>query len=464
MSRAGFQYPIAISRRGCSARSVNPRTRFQLLLAALLLLGWAAGSSADDSTNLRPVIERRARQLEKKSIAQRRVLHAHPELGNAENRTAAIIAKHLRGLGMQVRTGVARTGVVGVLTGGRPGRVVALRADMDGLPVKEATGLPFASRDKGTYRGATVDVMHACGHDGHMAILMTVAEILAGMREQLPGTVVFYFQPAEEGPGDFVPDGTNTWGAKMMVQEGVMKSPHPDAVFALHLWASLPAGRIAYRPGATMASSDDLRIRVIGKQTHAGRPWAGVDPIVVSAQVIMGLQTIVSRQTDISEAPTVLSLGTIQGGTRYNIIPDVVAMEGTIRTYDDAIRGTTHDRVRRTAQQIAASAGATAEVSIVQKYDPTVNDDALAAWASPSLRWAANDDVVVAARAGGAEDFSFMAKEVPGLFFFVGASSRAEDPAQAAPNHSPNFRVDESALIVGVRALAALTVDYLARP
>lgn len=446
-----------------ASRMVHALRVRALAVAALLVCG-SATALADSGAALREAIDARATQLESKLIAWRRDLHAHPELGNREVRTAALVARHLQGLGLKVRTGVARTGVVGVLQGGTKGRVVGLRADMDGLPVKEASSLPFASKDKGTYRGAEVDVMHACGHDGHVAILLATAEILAGLAPKLAGTVVFYFQPAEEGPSDFVPDGKNVWGAKMMIAEGALKSPRPDAVFALHLWAGLPAGRISYRPGATMASSDDLRVRIIGKQTHAGQPWNGVDPIVVSAQVILGLQTIVSRQTDLSAAPTLISLGTIQGGVRYNIIPDSVLMEGTIRSYDAAVRSGTHQRVRRTAEGIAGSAGAKAEVTIVEKYDPTLNDEKLTERSLPSLRWAAKDDVTLAPLAGGAEDFSFMAKESPGLFFFVGATKRGEDPTKAAPNHNPGFTVDESSLLVGVRALSALTTDFLSAP
>ncbi|HKP59309.1 MAG TPA: amidohydrolase [Polyangiales bacterium] len=432
------------------------------LTLCLVLL--PATASADLPSELREAIAARAEQLQAKLIAWRRDFHAHPELGNRELRTSSIIAKHLRGLGMQVRTGVARTGVVGVLSGGAPGRVVALRADMDALPVKEALPLPFASRVKGKYRDAEVDVMHACGHDGHMAVLMAVAEILAGLRAKLPGSVVFYFQPAEEGPSDFIPDGKNTWGARMLVEEGVMSSPRPAAVFGLHLWAGVPAGRILYRAGPTMASSDDLRVRIVGKQTHAGKPWSGVDPIVVSSQAILGLQTIVSRQTDLTSTPTVISIGTIHGGVRYNIIPDFVDMEGTIRAYDPEIRRATHERVKRTLDNIALSAGARAEVTIVEKYDPTINDAALTERSLPSLRWAARDDVGPAPLGTGAEDFSFLAKQVPGLFFFVGASARTPDPATAAPNHSPQFQIDESALIVGVRAMAALASDFLGSP
>ncbi|MDB4975983.1 MAG: N-acyl-L-amino acid amidohydrolase [Myxococcaceae bacterium] len=421
------------------------------------------GAAAQDAA-LRKAIATSATRLQPKLVAWRRDFHAHPELGNQERRTAGIVAEHLRALGLEVRTGIAQTGVVGILRGRLRGPVVGLRADMDALPVKEGSELPFASRDKGTYRGAEVDLMHACGHDGHVAILMTVAELLTGLKAQLPGTVVFYFQPAEEGPSDFVPDGKKSWGAKLMIEQGALRSPHPDAVFALHLWAGYPAGRIAYRSGAIMASSDDLHIRVLGKQTHAGRPWDGVDPIVVSAQVVLGLQTVISRQTDISSAPTLISLGTIHGGTRYNIIPDSVELEGTIRSYDDAIRRGTHQKARRTIENIAAASGARAEVGIVEKYPPTLNDAALTQRALPSLRWASSD-VVDSPLQGGAEDFSFIAREAPGFFFLLGASPKGDDAARAAPNHSPNFQVDEAALIVGVRALSALATDFLsARP
>jgi amidohydrolase len=433
-----------------------------ILTAAALsctMPGSAAASPLGDA--LRARIAQQSRAIESTLIAWRRDIHEHPELGNQEHRTSALVAEHLRGLGLRVRTGVARTGVVAVLEGGKPGPVVALRADMDALPVKEAVAKPFASKAKGKYLGQEVDVMHACGHDGHTAILMAVAAILAGLRAELPGTVVFYFQPAEEGPSDFVPDGKNTWGARMMIQEGAMKSPAPHAVFGLHLWTNIPTGRITYRAGATLSSSDDLRIRITGKQTHAGRPWAGTDPIVVSAQVITGLQTIVSRQTDISRAPTVISLGTIHGGTRYNIIPEHVEMTGTIRTYDTVIRRDTHAKVKRTIDNIAAASGATADVQLIEKYDPTVNDPALTARSLPSLLWAAGGDVQEAPLSSGAEDFSFMAQKAPGFFFFLGATPPGQDVIKAAPNHSPLFDIDERALLVGVRALAALATDFL---
>jgi amidohydrolase len=436
--------------------------RLRNSLPVALLVGVASHMAlADEATGLKDELARQVRALEGKLIERRRDIHAHPELGNQETRTAQLVTDHLRHLGVEVRTGVARTGVVGILRGGRPGPVVALRADMDALPVKETLDLPFASNAKGTYLGKEVDVMHACGHDSHVAILMTAAEILAGLRDRLPGTVAFYFQPAEEGPSDFVPDGRNTWGAKMMVEEGTMNEPRPEAIFGLHAWAGIPAGQIAYRPGPTLASSDDLRIRITGKQTHAGRPWDGIDPIVVSAQALLGLQTVISRQTDITETPSVVSIGTINGGTRYNIIPEAVDMTGTIRSYDDKIRRSVHERVRRTVGGIAESAGAKAEVTIVEKYDPTINDEALTERMLPTLQWATDGDVVRSPLVGAAEDFSFFAREVPGLFFFLGITPQDQDMAKAAPNHNPGFFVGESALVVGVRALAGVAVDYL---
>jgi amidohydrolase len=306
-----------------------------------------------------------------------------------------------------------------------------------------------------------VAVAHACGHDGHTAILLTVAEILAAVREKLPGTVVFYFQPAEEGPGDFVPDGKNTWGARMMIHEGAMRSPRPDAVFGLHLWAKLRAGEIAYRPGPTLAGSDDLRVSVFGKQTHAASPWDGVDPIVASAHAILGVQTVMSRRVNHAASPTVVSIGTIRGGTRYNIIPDRIDMEGTIRTYDPLVRRATHEDVRRAIERSVEAMGARAAVTILEKYAVTVNDVGLTVRSVPSLEWAARHPVIEAPLANGSEDFSFMAQEAPGFFFFLGATERAKDPAKAAPNHSPEFEIDEATLSVGVRALSALATDFL---
>ncbi|MFO2464198.1 amidohydrolase [Pseudomonas sp. 15FMM2] len=418
-----------------------------------------AASSGQD--HAREEIAAQAKIIEPTLLETRRDIHAHPELGNTEKHTADLVARQLREMGLEVKTGVARTGVVAILKGALPGPTVALRADMDALPVKEVSDLPFASKAKGVYLGKEVDVMHACGHDAHTAILLSTAKILSGMRDRLPGTVVFYFQPAEEGPSDFIPDGKNTWGAKMMVQEGVMKSPKPDAVFGLHVWAGIPAGQIAYRAGPTLASSDDLRIKILGKQTHAGRPWDGIDPITVGAQTIVGLQTVVSRRTDISSFPSVVSIGTINGGTRYNIIPESVDMSGTIRSYDYGIRQKLHADVRQTVEKIAESGGAKAEVTIIEKYDPTINNPALTEKMLPSLQWAANGDVKQGPLVGGAEDFSFYAKEAPGLFVFLGVTPRDQEMSKAAPNHNPGFFVDESALVVGVRTLASLATDYL---
>lgn len=425
----------------------------------LSLVASHAGAATLDSS--RQQIAEQAQKLEPELLETRRDLHAHPELGNSEKRTAERVAKQLKAMGLEVKTGVARTGVIAILKGALPGPTVALRADMDALPVKEVSDLPFASKAKGTYLDKEVDVMHACGHDAHTAILLSTAKILSGMRDTLPGTVVFYFQPAEEGPSDFIPDGKNTWGAKMMVQEGVMKSPKPDAVFGLHVWAGVPAGQIAYRPGPTLASSDDLRIKILGTQTHAGRPWDGIDPITVSAQTLVGLQTVVSRRTDISSYPSVVSIGTINGGTRYNIIPESVDMTGTIRSYDYGIRQKLHKDVRQTIEKIAESGGAKADVTIIEKYDPTINNPALTEKMLPTLKWAAKDDVVQGPLVGGAEDFSFFAKEAPGLFVFLGVTPRDQDMSKAAPNHNPGFFVDESALVVGVRTLASLATDYL---
>lgn len=407
-------------------------------------------------------IAQRAAALETKLIAWRRDIHEHPELGEQETRTAALVAAHLRALGMEVRTGVGVTGVVAVLKGGKPGPVVALRADMDALPVKEAVALPFASTARGKNKGVDVDVMHACGHDAHVAILMATAELLAGMREQIPGTVKFIFQPAEEGPSLFTPDGSQIWGAKRMLAEGAFDNPKPAAVFGLHITSSLPAGRIAYRSGTLMAGADELHITVNGKQTHGAQPHAGVDPIVASAQIIMGLQTVVSRQINPSKGPTVVTIGVINGGSRFNIIPDKVQMSGTLRFIDDEVGTQLRERVAKTASLIAQSSGATADTKIVEIYAPTINPEGMTDRALPSLRAAAENGVIVMqAAAGGSEDFSEFAKAVPGFFFFLGVTPKDKPTATAAPNHSPAFFVDESALIVGVRALSALTLNFL---
>ena len=394
-------------------------------------------------------------------IEWRRDFHQHPELGNRETRTSQIVAAQLKSLGLEVHTGVAHTGVVGVLHGGRPGPVVALRADMDALPVTERVDVPFKSTVTTEYRGEKVGVMHACGHDGHTAILMGAAQVLAGMKKDLPGTVVFMFQPAEEG----APEGEEG-GAPLMLKEGVFRDYKPDAVFGLHLWAGLNAGTIGYRSGSLMAASDTFRLVVNGRQTHGSRPWGGVDPIVASAQVLNGMQTIVSRQTDITRYPAVVTVGAIKGGIRFNIIPDSVEMMGTIRTFDAGVRDQTIERLRRMAENTAAASGATAKLEILPGSNPVViNNPALTRQVLPSLQKAVGvDKVVEMPYVTGSEDYAHFALQVPSVFFFVGSTPPGQDADQAPSNHSPLYFVDESSLEVGVKAMVNLAVDYLNAP
>jgi len=402
-------------------------------------------------------IDEAAKRVEQTVIAVRRDIHEHPELGNREVRTAKLIAARLQALGIETRTGVAHTGVVGVLRGGRAGPVVALRADMDALPVTERVDVPFASRVRATYNGQEVGVMHACGHDAHVAILLGVAEVLASVRARLPGTVVFVFQPAEEG----APEGEQG-GAALMLKEGALDDPRVDAIFGLHVSSRHAVGQIAVRPDSLMAATDTLKITVRGKQTHGAYPWLGVDPVVAAAQVVVGLQTIVSRQLDVTLAPSVISIGVIKGGVRTNIIPEEVELMGTIRTLDAGMREDLHARVRRTAESIAAASGAAATVTIEGDYPAVRNDPALTERALPTLRRVAgSDNVKIIHPVLGAEDFSFYQQKVPGVFFFVGVRPREVTAQAAAPNHSPLFFVDESGLGLGVRALAHVAVDFL---
>lgn len=443
------------------------------LAAHLLMAGPAAAQSAPGTQGplapapnaaLSEQIDQRAKAIEDKLIAWRRDIHQHPELGNQETRTAKLVADHLRALGMDVKTGVAGTGVVAVLKGGKPGPVVALRADMDALPVKEQVDVPFASKAKGTYLGKEVDVMHACGHDTHTAILMATAEVLAGMKDQLPGSVKFIFQPAEESPADFEPDGKKIWGAKMMVQEGVLDNPKVDAIFGLHASSAYPAGWLSWRSGPAMAAADQFWIDVTGKQTHGARPWSGIDPIVVSSQIILGLQTIPSRQINSMLEPAVITVGAIHGGNRMNIVPDNVAMTGTIRTYDEGMKKDIHQRIARTAEMIAQSAGARADVRVVELYNATVNNPALTEQMGSTLRRVAGEgNYGLQPKSTASEDFSFYQEKVPGMFFYLGVTPKGTDVEKAAPNHSPRFYVDESGLVNGVRALSNLTIDYMAR-
>lgn len=418
------------------------------LFCCLFLVPVASAQSA-----LPADVQTRIDQVMPDVVAWRRDIHQHPELGNREFRTAGIVADHLTRLGMEVHTEIAHTGVVGILRGGRPGPAVALRADMDALPVTEEVDLPFASTVRTVFNGQEVGVMHACGHDNHVAILMGAAEVLAGIRDELPGTIMFIFQPAEEGP----PPGEEG-GAELMLKEGLFDLLHPDAVFGLHV-VPAPVGSIAVRKGGMMASSDSFRITVHGQQTHGAQPWAGIDPIVVASQIVLGLQTITSRQLNATTTPSIVTVGAINGGVRSNIIPDTVEMIGTLRTFDADTRIQIHERVERTATQIAASAGASVDVEISLGYPVTANDHDLVDQMEPTLRRVAGEQFSEAALSTGAEDFSYYAQEVPGLFFFLGVAS--DDPSMVHPNHSPLFYADERALPVGVQAMTALALDFL---
>jgi len=437
----------------CNPSGIRSLTLAAALSTALLPTGlWA-----QRPTPLAAELDRRAEAVMAKVVAWRRDIHQHPELSNREFRTAALVAEHLRALGLEVDTGVAHTGVVGLLRGGRPGPVVALRADMDALPVTEQVELPFKSTVRTTFNGQEVGVMHACGHDNHVAILMGAAEVLAGMRGRLPGSVKFIFQPAEEG----APPGERG-GASLMIEEGVLQDPAPAAIFGLHVWPG-PVGTISYRSGPTMAASDWLHIVVRGRQTHGATPWGGVDPIVVASQIVLALQTIPSRQVDVTNVPAVVTVGMIQGGNRGNIIPDSVVMQGTVRTFDEGMRADIKDRIRRTAESIAASAGAGATVDFGSGNNPvTYNDPALVRRMLPTLeRVAGAERVHTAQLSTPAEDFAWFQQQVPGFYFFLGGLPAGQDPATIAVNHSPRFFVDEGVLPLGVRTMAGLALDFL---
>ncbi|MFD0751668.1 amidohydrolase [Mucilaginibacter calamicampi] len=417
----------------------------------------AASFSASAQTT---VISTKADALKDKIIAWRRDFHEHPELGNREVRTSGIIAKHLQSLGIEVKTGVATTGVVGVLKGDKPGPVVALRADMDALPVIERTASAFASKVKTQYNGQEVGVMHACGHDSHMAILMAVAEILSGMKKDLAGTVKFIFQPAEEG----TPLGEKG-GAEQMVKEGVLENPKVDVVFGLHIDSQIEVGKITYRPGGTMAGVSDMQIIVNGRSAHGASPWSSVDPVLVSAQIVNNLQSIVSRNVNVTQNPAVVTIGTIKGGTRFNIIPENVVMEGTLRYFTAGDEKILKDNVRRIATKTAEAYGATADVKIPysNQYPVTYNDPALTAKMLTTLEASAGKgNVLLKPAVTTAEDFSFYQQKVPGLFFFLGGMPKGADPLKAPSHHTPDFYIDESGFTLGVKALCNLTLDYMA--
>jgi amidohydrolase len=425
-----------------------------LVVVSLLTFGWQGFTQAD--TKLLSKLYQQASEIEPKVIDWRRHLHQYPELSNREVKTGQFIAEHLRSLGMEVQYPVAKTGVVGILRGAKPGPVLALRADMDGLPLTERNSLPFASKERTTFNGVETGTMHACGHDGHMSILMAVAEILSKNKNELRGAVKFIFQPAEEG----APSGEEG-GAFLMIKEGVLENPKVDAVFGLHIQSLLPSGQIAYRAEGFMAAVDELSIKVTGVGAHGATPWDSVDPVVVSSQIVTGLQTIVSRQTDLTKAAAVITIGTVHGGIRRNIIPEEVILEGTIRTFDPDMQRKIHDKIRLTATKIAEASGATATVDIRIQYPATYNDPKLTALMAPSLvKVTAPENVKVTQPTTMAEDFSFFQQKVPGFFFFLGANPAELKLAKKPVHHTADFMIDEKALLTGVKALLALTMDY----
>lgn len=422
-------------------------------LSWILLLPFAVTAQ-----NFTLAIEQHAKAVNDSVIAWRRHLHQFPELSNREFKTAAFIVSRLQSLGLEIKTGVGKTGVVAVLRGGKPGPVVALRADMDALPVYERNNnnISFASKETSEYGGQKVGVMHACGHDSHIAILLGTATALSQMKKDVPGTVVFIFQPAEEGA-----PGTEEGGAPLMIKEGVMDNPKVGAIFGLHINSQTEIGKIKYKSGAAMASSDWFTVKVKGKQSHGSEPWSGIDPIVIAAQIIEAFQTIVSRQEDLTKAPVVITVGKIQGGVRANIIPEELTMEGTIRTLDASMQKEVHEKMKITAQKIAEASGATAEVFIDTKTEVTYNNPELVKAMLPSLEIAAGkSNVYETVWTTGAEDFSFFGDKAPAFFFFLGGMPKGQDPKKAAPHHTPDFYIDDSMLDVGVKAFCQLVFDY----
>jgi len=391
-----------------------------------------------------------------KVIEWRRYLHEHPELGNREIKTAEYIASHLKEWGIEVTTGVGKTGVVGLLKGGKPGPVVALRADMDALPVAERGDLPFKSKVVAEYNGQQVPVMHACGHDSHVAMLMGAAEVLASMKKDIAGSIKFIFQPAEEGP-----PANEEGGAPLMVKEGVMDNPKVDAIFGIHINSLIEIGKISYKSGAFMASSDWFTIKIKGKQTHGSTPWTGIDPIMVGTQIINGLQTIVSRQEDLSKAPVVISVGKFNAGVRPNIIPEDAILEGTIRTLDSKMQKDVHEKIRRVSKSVADYWGATVDVTIDTKTLVTYNDPALVDMMVPYLQKAlGKNNVIDSSWSTGAEDFSYFGEKAPAFFMWVGGMPKGADPSKAAPHHTPDFYIDDSKLDTGVKTLVTLALNY----
>lgn len=423
-------------------------TFFSFLLLSVSIQ--AQGGMAEQVAN-------NAKKINSKVIEWRHHIHQNPELSNREFKTGEYIATHLRSLGLEVKTGVAKTGVVGILKTGKPGPVVGMRADMDALPVVERVDVPFKSTVKTTYLGNEVGVMHACGHDTHVAMLMGAAEVLTGMKDQLKGTIVFVFQPAEEG----APPGEEG-GAKLMVKEGLLKDLGIDVMFGTHINSQTEVGKVTYKPGGALAAANRYVIKVKGKQTHGSQPWGGIDPITISAQIIQGLQHIISRQTELTKEAAVISVGRIQGGVRNNIIPEEVEMIGTIRTLDEGMKEEIFKRIERTATNIAEASGAVAEVNIQEGVPVTYNDPELTQQMLPSLHKAAGkDNVHLIPAKTGAEDFSYFALEVPSLFVFIGGMPKGMDPSEAAPHHTPDFLIDDAAMETGVKVYSNLAIDYL---
>lgn len=415
----------------------------------------AAGARPPGGNPLAGEIDRRAAALEPRMLEWRRHLHQHPELSGREVETAKYVSERLRAIGLEPRS-IAGTGVMAVISGGLPGATIALRADTDALPVAEAVDLPFASRATGTYEGKSVPVMHACGHDTHTAMLLAAAELLAGLRDRLPGKVVLLFQPAEEG----VPAGEGIAGAARMIAEGALDNPKVDAVFGIHVFAGLESGILGYRHGSLMAAGDRFEIAVVGKQAHGSKPWAGVDPIVAGSAIVTALQTLVSRESDLTHEPVVVTVGQFEAGVRNNIIPDRARLVGTVRTFDETMRAGLQVRMKRMVEHVASAYGATATLTINPGYPVTANDGAFVDELLPTLERVAPGRVREVPKITGSEDFSLYARKVPGVFLFLGVTPKA-DLATAASNHSPLFYVDESALPTGVRAYAQVAADYL---
>lgn len=427
-------------------------------LALIIAISLCTSQLIAQKSNYSELIAKSADKIEQKVIDWRHDIHQNPELGNREFRTAELVAKHLQSLGIETTTKVGVTGVVGILKGDKPGPVISLRADMDALPVEEVNDLPFASKVKTMYNGKETSVMHACGHDAHVAILMGVAEILAGMKKDLKGTVKFIFQPAEEGP----PKGEEG-GAELMVKEGVLDNPKVDVIFGLHVYSILEVGKIIYRPAGFMAGATDFKITVKGKPSHGAQPWSSVDPIFVSAQIITSLQQIVSRNVNITENAAVVTVGSINGGNRSNIIPNSVEMMGTVRTLSNEDKTLVYDRVRQIAEKTAEAAGAEAVVELPYTLATpvTFNNVELTKAVLPSLQKSAGiDNVLLVPAITGAEDFSYFSEKIPGFYFMIGGMAKGKDPKLAGPHHTPEFIIEDNAFKTGVVAMCNLVFDY----